>query len=75
MRNWTVSLAVAVSYVTEGAAWSPVLKVAQVMPSRGKHWLRGFVPKSSNDPAIALQPVLAPERRKDAMELKERPAA
>ena len=33
----------------------------------------GCAPKSSNDPAIALQPVLAtPKRCKDAKELKER---
>ena len=33
----------------------------------------GHAPKSSNDPAIALQPTLAtPERSKDAKELKER---
>ena len=33
----------------------------------------GYAPKSSNDPAIALQPILAtPKRCKDAKELKER---
>ena len=36
----------------------------------------GYAPKSSNDPAIALQPILAtPRRCKDAKELKERLAA
>ena len=33
----------------------------------------GYAPKSSNEPAIALQTILAtPERCKDAKELKER---
>ena len=33
----------------------------------------GYAPKSSNDPAVALQPILAtPKRCKDAKELKER---
>ena len=32
-----------------------------------------YAPKSSNDPAIALQPILAtPKRCKDAKELKDR---
>ena len=36
----------------------------------------GYAPKSSNDPATALQPILAtPKRCKDAQELKERLAA
>ena len=50
---------------------SEVLKVTQVKPSHefvAWHALvEGYAPKSSNDPAIALQPTLAtPERCKDA---------
>ena len=70
-------LAVALVNVTEGAARSTVLKVTQVEPSHmvvaWQALVDGFAPKSSNDPAKALQPILAtPQRCKDAKELKER---
>ena len=70
-------LAVALATATEGAAWSTVLKVTQVLPSHGfvawQALVDGYAPKLSNDPAIALQPMLAtPNRCKDAKELKER---
>ena len=53
-----------------------MLKVAQVEPSHGfvawQALVDCYAPKSSNDPAIALQPILAtPKRCKDAKELKE----
>ena len=62
-------VAVALATATEGAARSAVLKVAQVEPSHGlvacQALVDGKAPKSSNDPAIALQPILAtPERCK-----------
>ena len=70
-------LAVALANATEGAARSTVLKVTQVEPSqRFVAWqalVDGYVPKPSNDPAKALQPILAtPKRCKDAKELKQR---
>ena len=70
-------LAASLANATEGAARSTVLKVTQVEPSHGfvawQALVDGFSPKSSNDPAIALQPILAtPKRCKDAVELKER---
>ena len=70
-------LAVAWANVTEGAARATVLKVTQVEPSHGfVEWqalVAGHAPKSSNDPSIALHPVLAtPKKCKDAKELKER---
>ena len=70
-------LAVALANVTEGAARATVLKVTQTEPSHGfvasQALVDGHAPKSSNDPAIALQPILAtPKRCKDAKELKER---
>ena len=54
-----------------------VLKVAQTKPSHGfvawQALVDGCAPKSSNDPATALQTVLAtPKRCKDAKLLKER---
>ena len=63
--------------MTEGAARSTVLKVTQVEPSHGfvawQALVDGHAPKSSNDPAIALQPILAtPEICKDAKQLEER---
>ena len=63
--------------VTKGAARSTVLKVTQAEPSHGfVAWpalVDGYAPKSSNDPAVALQPILAIlPRCKDAKELKER---
>ena len=56
---------------------STVLKVTQVEPSHGFVAWQALVddcaPKSSNDPAIALQPILATSKRcNDAKELKER---
>ena len=70
-------LAVALASATEGAARSTVLKVTQVEPSHGfMEWqalVDSYAPKSSPDPAMALQPRLATlERCKDAKELKER---
>ena len=70
-------LAVALATVTEGAARSTVLKIAQVEPSHGfvawQSRADDYAPKSSNAPAKALQPILAtPERRKDAKELTEK---
>ena len=63
--------------MTEGAARATVLTVTQAEPSHGfvawQALVDGHAPKSSNDPAIALQPKLAtPKRYKDAKELKER---
>ena len=70
-------LAVALANVTEGAARSTVLNVTQVEPShRLVAWqalVDGYAPKSLNDPAIALQPILVkPKRCKDEKELKEK---
>ena len=70
-------LAVALANVTEGAARATVLKVTETEPSHGfvawQKLVDRYAPKSSNDPAIALQPILAtPKRCKDAKELKER---
>ena len=67
----------ALASVTEGAARSTVLKVTQVEPSHGfvawQALVDGYAPKSSNDPATALQPILATSKRcKDAEELKEK---
>ena len=69
-------LAVALASVTEGAARATVLRVTQTEPSHGfvawQALVDNYVPKSSNDPAVALQPILAtPKRCKDAKELKE----
>ena len=53
----------AVASVTEGAARARVLKVTWAEPSHGfVSWqaqVDGYAPKSSIDPAIALQPILA----------------
>ena len=70
-------LAVALANLMEGATRSTWLKVTQVEPShRFVAWqalIVGYAPKSSNDPAISLQPVLAtPNRCKDAKEHKEK---
>ena len=70
-------LAVALAIVTEGPARATVLKVTQREPSHGfvarQALVDGHAPKLSNDPAMALQPILAtPKRCKDANELKER---
>ena len=69
-------LAVALASVTGGLARATVLKATQTEPSRGfVAWpalVHGYAPKSSNDPAIALQPILAtPNKCKDAKQLKE----
>ena len=56
-------LAVALANVTEGLARATVLKVTQTEPSHGfVGWqvlVDGYAPKSSNDLATALQPILA----------------
>ena len=70
-------LAVALANATEGAARATVLRITQTEPSHGfvawQALVDGYAPKSSNDPATALQPTLAtPKRFKDAKELKER---
>ena len=57
-----------------------VLRITQTEPSHGfvawQALVDCYAPKSSNDPAIALQPILAtPKRCKDAKELKEKPTA
>ena len=69
-------LAVALVNVTEGAARATVSKVTHTEPSHGfvawQALVDGYAPKSSNDPAIAPQPILAtPKRCKDAKGLKE----
>ena len=52
--------------VTEGAARSTALKVTQAERSHGivpRHALfDGCAPESSNDPATALQPILATQK-------------
>ena len=63
--------------MTEGAARATVLKITQTEPSHGfvacQALVDGYAPKSSNDTATALQPILAtPKRCKDVKELKER---
>ena len=67
----------ALANATEGAARATVLRITQTEPSHGfvawQALVDGYVTKSSNDPAIALQPILAtPKRCNDAKELKER---
>ena len=62
---------------TEGGARATVPRITQTEPSHGfvarQALVDGYAPKSSNDPAIALQPILAtPKRCKDAKEVKER---
>ena len=69
--------AVALANATDGAARATVLRITPTEPSHGfvasQALVDGYAPKSSNDPAIALQPILAtPKRCKDAKELKER---
>ena len=64
-------LAVVLGIVTDGAARSTVLKVAHVEPShRFVAWqalVDGCAPKSSKDPAVAPQSILAtPRSCKDA---------
>ena len=70
-------LAEALANATKSAAKSTVLKVTQVEPSHGfvawQALVDGCAPKSSNDLAPALQPILAtPKGCKDEKELKER---
>ena len=70
-------LAVALANATEGAERATVLKITQTETSHGfvawQALADGYAPKSSNDPATALQPALATAKRcKDAKELKER---
>ena len=70
-------LAVALANATEVAARATVLRITQTEPSHGfvawQALVHGYATKSSKDPAIALQPVLAtPKKCKDAKELKER---
>ena len=61
-------LAVALASVTEGATRSIVLRVRGMASARD-----GYAPKSSNDPTVAPQPILARHTRcKDARELKEK---
>ena len=62
--------------MAEGAASATVLKVTQTKPSHEftawKALVGGYAPRSSKDPATALQPILAlPKRCKDAREVKE----
>ena len=51
-------LAVALAIATEGAARAAVLRITQTEPSHGfvawQALVDGCVPKSSNDPAMAL---------------------
>ena len=73
----TIELALVLANATEGAARATVLRITKTEPSHGlvawQSLVDGYAPKSSNDPAIALQPMLAtPKRCKDARELKER---
>ena len=68
-------LAVALASLTEGAMRFTVLKVTRVEPRHGfvarQALVDGYTPKSSNDQAFALQPILAtPKRCQDAKELK-----
>ena len=67
----------ALANATEGAARATVLRITQTEPSHGfvawQALVDGSAPKSSKDPAMAPQPVLAtPKRCKGAKELKER---
>ena len=74
-------LAVALINATEGAARSTLLKVTQVEPRhKVMAWqalVDGYAPKSSNDPAVALQPTFATPNRFQGRKgkLKERLAA
>ena len=64
--------AVTLANVTEGAARSTVLKVTHVEPSHGFVAWQALVdsnaPKSSNDPAFALQPTLPTPTRCEGTE-------
>ena len=67
-------LAVALFSATEGAARATVLRITQTEPSRGfvawQALVDGFSPKSSNDPAIALQSTFATPKRCKGVERK-----
>ena len=71
-------LAVALANVTEGAARATILKVTQAEPSHGfvawQALVDGYAPKSSNDPATALQPKLATPQEIQGCEGAERKA-
>ena len=71
-------LAVALANVTEGAARATVLKVTQTEPSHGfvawQALVDGYAPKSSNDPATALQPTLGDAQEMQGCEGIERKA-
>ena len=67
----------ALANATEGAARATVLRISQTKPCHGfvawRALVDGYAPKSPNDLAIAVQPILAtPKRCKDAKELKDR---
>ena len=57
----------ALEKATEGAARLTVLRVTHVEPSHGfvecQALVDGFAPKSSNDPATALRPILATPKK------------
>ena len=71
-------LAVALANVTEGRARATVVKVTQTEPSRGfvawQALVDGFAPKSSHDPAIALQTTLATPKKVQSCKGAERKA-
>ena len=70
--------AVAPANVPEGAARATVLKVTQTEPSHGfvawQALVDGYAPKSSNDPATALQPILGDAQEMQGCEGIERKA-
>ena len=57
----------ALATATEGAARATVLRITQTEPSRGfvawQALVDGYAPKSSNDPPMALKPILATRKR------------
>ena len=67
-------LAVTLANVTEGAARSTVLKVTPMEASHGfvawQALVDGYAPKSSNDPATALEPIFATPTRCEGVERK-----
>ena len=73
--SWTMSWRWPWPTRQKAPARATVLRITQVEPSHGfvawQALVDGYAPKLSNDPAIALQPMLA-KRCKDAKELKER---
>ena len=73
-------LAVAPANATEAPARTTVLRITQTEPNHGfvawQALVDGYAPKSSNDPAIAPQPILAtPKRCRDAKKLMNGRAA